>query len=254
MRHGRLPETVRRSLMICAVVAFASPVSAQESYTIKPVYKAGETDRYRLIASIDARSENGPVKLVLTFITSETTKEVKANGTVVVQTKIESGTLNLDGRESAHGAGEVITTTLDKDGRVLKQEGVQAQTTGIANLLALTRVQGLPSEKLKIGDEHKYEVPAAQGSKAVAKGVVILQGIEPKSSSFPTDTLRVKVISDVPAPSGGPDDKLHLDLLILVEPDTGKALKLDGTLTGKLPGLGETSMSLLRTRLPSKTK
>jgi hypothetical protein len=244
--------------MVAAVSLFtATAASGQEGHSLKRTFKAGDSDRYRTTINVDA--QGGAVKLDIVVVTSEVVKEVKADGTTTVETKLESGTINFGGMEvplpDNAGVGKTMTTVYDKAGKIIKEEGQTRR--GISGLVAMTQPTFFPDHPVKAGEEVKFDTGAGKDPKpaATSKGVITVVGLEKKSDDVSVDTVKVKVVADTTMKSPEGDMTAHLDGTALVEPGSGKSLLSTGTITGmKLPQIGEANMKYRVTRMKADDK
>jgi len=227
----------RRVSALCGLLVWALPgvlpARADETYTLRRVYRTGEKDRYRTNIQIESDKpvEGTARKIEFTLTTTETTKEVRDDGTVVVAITLDPVKAHVDGDErTISDAPVTITTTYDKIGKILRQEGGSGPLVMIASLLNTARVNFTQERPLRIGEERKTEVPTGRGSQSTVKSVLSLLGWEKKNDEIPVDTLRIKSVVDSPAPQG--NQKVHMEVTAFVEADTGKPLKVDIMLTG----------------------
>lgn len=237
------------ALSLSTLLLPAPAVRAQDTYTIKRTYKAGETDRYRIKLQMEGESPMGPLNLEMTMDMVETTKQVNEDGTVVVEMKMDSGTIKFNDQEmSMPGAGETVRMTVDQTGRVLKTEGGAAGRGGNLNgLVNLTRVATWPDRPLRVGETWTFEIPLENNSQAKVKGSFTVVGPEKKSDQIKVDTLKVKIATEIPipAPQGEPA-KIKMDTMVYVEPSTGKVMKAEGSGSGQLGPIGQAKMKFTR--------
>jgi hypothetical protein len=251
MMARRFIAPILGALTVWALAA-PQPVRAQDSYVLKRVYKAGEKDRYRTTITVEGQNPSGDgsaVKIDIALVTTETTQEIKPDGTITLVTTVVDGTINANGQERPFpGAGETITTTLDKNGKPIKVEGGQGQ---LAPLLNMTRFNagGLQDRALKVGQDYKFEIPTGEDKNRKTTGVITLSGKEPKCDEVPVETLKVKGTVDTLLPLQQEDTPAHIVATAFVEPGTGKTLKIEGTITGKLGLLGDVKLTFKRLRV-----
>jgi hypothetical protein len=237
------------SALSLTALLLPAPARAQDTYTIKRTYKAGETDRYRIKLQMEGESPMGPLNLEMTMDMIETTKQVNEDGTVVLEMKMDSGVIKFNDQEmSMPGAGETVRMTVDQTGRVLKTEGGAAGRGGNLNgLVNLTRVATWPDRPLRVGETWTFEIPLENNAQAKVKGSFTVVGPEKKSDQIKVDTLKVKIATEIPipAPQGEPS-KIKLDTMVYVEPATGKVMKAEGSGSGQLGPLGQAKMNFTR--------
>jgi hypothetical protein len=244
------------ALALWATAVAPRPARAEDTYALKRVYKAGETDRYKTVMTMEAETPQGAMKVETTMVMSHTTREMKEDGTVVVVRKVESGTINFNGMERPlPTVGQETTLTLDKTGKVVKQEGGDPPgRPGFGRMLNLTNVNVYPDHPLKIDEEWKFEFQPEEESKEKVKGILKILGVEPKSDEVPAETLKVNIKMEVPVSTPQGNTVVKVDVTTLVEKETGKELKSDGTVTGVQFGPVEPKINIKRTRVKDETK
>lgn len=242
-------RTLLLSGLALGTVAAALPVCAQDAYHLRRVYKAGETDKYKTTIAIQGSNPmgGGAMKVELTLLMTETTKEVKEDGTVTVVTTIESGTVNFNGMEqSLPNQGQTITTTFDKSGKLVKEEGAPGVLGG---MLGFTRVGAMPDRPLRVGEEWKFDIPINEAKQQRVKGTVTLLSLEKKSEDVPIDTLKIRSVVDTPLTTPQGDQQMHLEATTFVEPGTGKAIKVEGVITGQIGPINDAKVIFKRIRV-----
>lgn len=244
------------ALALWSTAVAPRPARAEDAYALKRVYKAGETDRYKTVMTMEAETPQGAMKVETTMVMSHTTKEVKEDGTVVVVRKVESGAININGMERPlPNVGQETTLTLDKTGKVVKREGGDPPgRPSFGRMLGLTNVDVYPDHPLKIGEEWKFEFQPEEEAKEKAKGVLKILGVEPKSDEVPAEALKVNVKVEMPLTTPQGDMMVKVDVTTLVEKETGKELKSEGMITGVQFGPVEPKINIKRTRVKDETK
>lgn len=245
--------TVGRLAVAAAIALALVPAAARaadDTYALKPVYKAGEVERYRTVITYVVDTPMGVSQREVTIDTTETTRDVKPDGTATVETKVDSAKANLDGsQQEVGGGGETLTTVYDSAGRVVKQEG-GFQPGSAAQMLNIARAVFAPEHPLKLGEAYKYssEAKTDAGTRRVS-GVLTAVGIEKKSADVPVDVLRVNNASDtvIAAPTG--EQKMHADGYWLIDLANSKPVKLQGKITGIRSGTSSVTLLFSRTRL-----
>jgi hypothetical protein len=238
-----------------AVAAFAalaiagSIVRADDTYTIKRTFKAGETDRYKTTLDIEAA---GGMKLQIAFATTEKTLELKDDGSMVRSITVESADLLLNGQAMPMPGFKpaTIKSSFDKDGKPIKEEGEAGQ---FRQMISMTRPIAEADRPLKIGEEWKTEVPTVKDGTKKLNVTVTLVGLEPRSETVSADAFKIKTVADgvVPGPEG--DQKVRIESVSLVARDTGTALRVEGTVTGvSIPQFGDAKIGFKVVRQPDK--
>ncbi len=114
-------------------LAIIAAAHADDTFNLKRIYKTGESDRYRTTITIDTTdpSDGKAAKVVFTIATTDETKEIKFDGSVLLSMKIDSATIGVNGAEQPVPLNNTsFATTLDKSGKIIKQdlgEGLAAQ-------------------------------------------------------------------------------------------------------------------------------
>jgi hypothetical protein len=245
-----------RLLAAVGLAAFTATQSvADDTYLLKRVYRAGEVEKFKTTLNIESGMEAGAqqVKLLVTILGSDTVKEVKSDGSVVLETKLEKSTLTVGGNErELPGSGQTLTTVLDKDGVIVPDKNAAPGERGPAQMLAFTRAHPFPDKSLKVGDEHKFERETKDDGKVVSsvKGTMTLVGFERQSVDVPADSVKVKVVVDATVPAQEGTQKIHIDGHYWVESGTGRVVAQTGKVTGfKLPTLGDATLEFKRVRV-----
>ncbi len=228
-----------------------SPAVAQDAYTIKRSFKAGEVDRYKNTFEVEAA--NG-MKLQVVFMTTEKTNEIKADGTMVRSITVDAAEIVVNGQSMPMPNFRTVTmtATLDKDGKPVKEEGEGGQ---FRQMLSMTRPPAEADRPLKVGEEWKTEVPTNKDGTKKLNVVVTLVGLENKSDTVPVDTYKVKTVAEgvVESPQG--DQRVKLESVSLVARDTGKPFKSEGTITGlTLPQFGAAKITFKLLHQPDGEK
>jgi len=244
---SRKLSTLAGAGLVLAAAALMAPVaSAQDAYTIKRVYKAGEVDRYKVAVKVASSTLTVDITMTMT----EKTKEVKDDGTVIVTTSLDSGMMSMGGTDiPMPNEGQTFTVTMDKDGKIVKQEGADNKSP-VGSMMSMMRTNPTPSRALKVGEEVKMDVPIGENKQKMAVTLTLL-GVEKKSAEIPVETLKVKSMADgaIPIPSG--PQNVKVDTTSWFEVGTGKLLKIEGTVTGlNTPELGgDAKVTFRRIRL-----
>ena len=236
-------------MILGALILLAAPIThAQESATLKRVYKAGETERYKTVITIDAQTPMGPQKGEITMLTTEKTKEVKDDGTVVLTATLDSGSVRF-GEGNVPLPTVILTTTLNKDGKIVKEEGGNVENApSLPELFFLTRNSVFATHALKIGEEWKYSTALDTARKRTVKGSLTLVSREPKSEEIPIESLKIRTVKDGVLGSGKETRPVHIEAISLLEPDTGKDFRTEGAIVMKTAA-GELKMTFTRLRL-----
>lgn len=235
---------MKQLFALIALLLLPAAALAEDSYSIKRVYKAGEVDRYKMSFTIE-----GNVQAEVNLVIKESTKSVK-DDVATVETTIESGKIKFGGQDAPFPqAGQTTSRNIDvKTGKVV---GAQGQAGGpLGRLSSLTNNLGIPDHPVKIGEEIKFDSPVNEGKDKVT-GTLKVLGLEPKSADVTVDTVKLNAVVNLPAEMG---EKLKVDATAFVEPGTGKQLKLDATVTGKMPMLGDATVKIQRIRIAPDTK
>jgi len=246
-----------KALAVCFVCALTLCASITKSHAddpvnLKRVYKTGESDKYQTTITIDAKDPNSGnmLKVVISASTTDETKEIKFDGSVLLSMKIDSASFSINGMSQPVPInGASFLTTLDKDGKVVKQELGEGPAAQLGQLLTLTRLSLMPDRPLKPGEEFKFE------TENKAKVAVTLVGKEPKNDEVAVETLKVKTTIDSPATAPQSLQKVKVDATSLLEPGTGKVLRTVGSLDGplgQLPPGAKVTFKVLRLKDSAK--
>ncbi len=211
---------------------------SQESYTVKRVFKQGETDRY----TTTIKFEQNATEAVL--VTSDVTREVKDDGTAVVATTVESFVLRARGTEMPFpgGSGQVILSTYDPSGKLVKQEALGGG--GVGQLLNVARPAVFVQKPMKIGDSVREELPLGPDKSRKGTVTLTLLGVDKKSAELPEECLRYRIVSEAPVMGASSDVKNRSEVVVRVSRTTGKLVTAEGTMEGiPLPNGGTTKIT-----------
>lgn len=235
------------SVAAALAVAALSAAGAQETYNLRRVYRAGDQDRFRMTTVI--QGEGVDVKTALVIV--EKVKDVKPDGTAIVVTTIESGTMEVNGQVSPFpGNGQSVTTTVDRNGKVVKREGL----AGALDDVLASGSAALPDRQVRIGERIKVETPIGAGRDA-AKGIVTIDvvGKEKPGADLPVETIKVTTATTKPVATPEGAEPVSITGAAYIEPGTGKVLKMVGTVKGTLPPpLGKATVTFTRVRIGDK--
>jgi hypothetical protein len=203
------------------------PVSDDE-YNLIRVFKTGEVDRYRTKLKIEGNKGTIEINLV----TTDTVKEVKPDGSYTIQTRIDSGTLNIGGSTSPFaGVGQAVITTFDRAGKMLKTESAgNDRGKGLAELIGITRLNFTNTDGLKIGETRKFDVPMGEGGQK-AFGTIKILKLEKPGNEIKVETVRVQTLATLSGPTDSTAKPVRLDSTSLVDPRTAVVHKLTGSAT-----------------------
>lgn len=212
------------------------------AYTIKRIYKAGETDRYRLTTNVkmDSPQTGGPLDIVSTMLMKDSTKEAKEDGTSTSISEFESASVLINGMDlDITTMMPKLITTRDKNGKSdLKMEGGNEQVTSqigdqMKQFTLSSASAFLPSKPVKVGDTWDMDSAALGAKDPKVKGKVTFVSVDTVKGM---KVAKFKTVSDVATGAG---TKMHTEATSLVDVATGKAVsvttKMDGdTGSGKL--------------------
>lgn len=222
-------------------ILFVSPPSfAQETYSLKRTFKAGETDRYKTTLDIEGA---GNMKLQVVFVTTEKTEEVKDDGTMVRSITVESAEMAFGGQSMPMPGFQKVTmtATMDKDGKVIKEEGQGGQ---FRQFLSMTRPIVEADKPLKVGEEWKTEIPTNKDGTKKLNVVVTLVGLEEKSEKLALPSYKVKTVAEGTVETGEGDQKVKMESVTLAARDNLKLVRSEGTMTGlTIPQFGPAKIS-----------
>jgi hypothetical protein len=231
--------------MLAIVALCACAAGAQEAIQIKRVFAAGETDRY----TTTIKFEQNAMEAVL--VTTEVTREIKEDGSAVVATTVDSIVLRGRGSEMPFpgGSGQVVLSTYDKTGKLVKQETLGGSGS-VGQLLSVARPT-VPVEKpLKVGETIKDEVPVGADKARKVNVAVTLVSLDKKGADTPVDCVRYKVVTETPVPGAAPN---RAEVTVRLARDTGKLVGAEGKMEGiPLPGGGSAKLTYTVVRTPAK--
>jgi len=225
---------IRQVACALALAAFAAGglsaarASAEDTYTIKRAFKAGEVDRYKTTMDIEG---GGGMKLQIAFATTEKTVEIKSDGTMVRSITVDSADLVMGGQTMQMPGFKpaTVSSTFDKDGKPVKEEGQGGQ---FIQMISMTRPTVEADKPLRVGEEWKTTLPTNKDGSKKLDVVVKLLGLEAKSDTIPVDAYKIKTVADGAVESPQGDQKVKMESVSFVTRDTGKVIRNEGTVTG----------------------
>ncbi|NLH99629.1 MAG: hypothetical protein GX446_09085 [Chthonomonadales bacterium] len=234
---------------VAMLLGIAAAGYGQDTYTVKRTFKAGEVDRYK--TNIQIESDAG-MKVEIVFETTEKTVEMKADGAMVRSITVDRAEMLLNGQTMAMPGFQpaTITSTFDKDGKPVKEEGQAGQ---FRQFLSMTRPTSEAQKPLKVGEDWKTEVPTNKDGTKKLDVTVTLVGLEPKSDSLAAESYKIKTVADGVVEGQDGDQKIRVESTSFVRRDNGAPLRIEGTVTGiKAAPLGAAEVSFKVVRQPDK--
>lgn len=258
-------------LNLCAVPASSreqispAPSSDAATYALRPIWKTGEVARYKMVVhrTTDGKKLNDlDVTDSLFQITLlQTTKDVKPDGTLVVEDNAEVADGKFDGIEmELTSAIPKITLTRDKTGEatVKAEGGVDLARDAIAQLFRLTaRMQRgfTPPMPVRIGETWKFtwqDTGLVEG-KTDGKGTLVGPGTV---NGQPTLKVKVEYDAKVKATDIRTGNKIdvvfHFTGAADMDAKTFQILQLNGVGNEHLPNDETAKTEVTLTRLPLK--
>jgi len=220
------------------------------TFTLKRVYKTGDTDRYRVTTKVNTDIPGaGLVDISMTMVMKDSTKEAKEDGSLTSISEFESASVDFNGMEiDLTAMMPKVISTRDKNGKSdVKMEGGNEQITSqigdqIKQFNMSAAAAMLPSKPVKVGDswEMPSDLAGAKDQKVVGKVTLVsVETIQGKR------VAKLKTVSDA---TGAGDTKIHTEATTLIDVETGKAIntttKTDGNANGS-PLKIEMTMKLL---------
>ncbi len=223
---------------LALVSVFSAPACRSDDiYRLQRVPKVSDTDKYRFDIQVEGqRGEGGAVNVVVMITTTEAVKELKSNGSYVVLTTIDSGTIKVMGADRPFaGAGQALTVTFDKGGAAIRKEGNGGGPL-VEAILDFARFNLIPDEGLKLGEERAVERQSGKDNKQSAAGTVTAVSVERPGPEIKVQTVKVKSAGDITqiAPTG--PQKIHIESVAFIEPNTGRLYKNEGKATAPMIG------------------
>ena len=241
-------KLLKSLVSISLLAALCAAARAQDTFTLKRVYKQGESDRYITVIKF----EQNATEAVLT--TTEVTREAKDDGAAVVATTVDSIVLRARGAEMPFpgGSGQVVLSTYDKNGKLAKQETLGGRGN-VGQLLNIARPSVFVERALKIGESVTDEVPLGPDKERKAKVTITLVALDKKGADVPADCLRYKVQTESDLPGGSAGQKSRSEVIVRMGRADGKLISAEGTMEGiPMPAGGVTKLSYKVSRTPAK--
>jgi hypothetical protein len=245
----------RGSLALCVFLVVSGSARAEEEYSLKRVYKEGDVDKYSIALNLEIEIAGNAYKVAGKLKLTEKTKAVKDDGTVVVDWAAESGTITINGVEQPmDGVPDTRTLTIDKSGKLIKEEGGNPNSP-LSALVSIFRSQAPPDRKVKVGEKYTFEVPSSEDKEKKVKGEASVVSFEPKGGEVPVDSVKIKGAADVPARAPGATEPTHIEAIYLIEPGTGKPVRVEGKANFRAPNTErDGKMTFILSRIFSTVK
>lgn len=226
---------------LTGVLAVRSAAQETTTYTLTRTYKSGDVDHYKIVfhTVVNGPQTGGmPVDVMLNMLMRETTKEVKTDGSGILEDKFEEANAKFgDNEMDAASFLPVVTQTRSKAGQVLdtKSEGGNGPfASGGTQILMIFAQQGglYAPAPVKAGDTWKVELANPENKETKTTGTGTLVG---KDKVGTTDVLKIKLVTDTKAsvttPENGKQDvKLHFEGVGSMDPATGRVLRMTATI------------------------
>lgn len=229
------------------------------AYTLRRIYKPGETNRYKLVSNSSVslpEQGNSELSFLLNMTLKETVEKGKAEGSTLLTTEVEAATAKVGEQE------QDITTltpkvkrTVDKNGSVVEtmldnQNNPFADQLGAAIRQLLDIQTAFYSDKpVKIGDTWKITLPEAKladdknkEAQVETNGTATLVG---KEAVDGTDTLKVKVTLDAKG-KGKENFRTHFEGVGNLDATDYKMVKLTGLVQGNAGPIKKSDLTLTR--------
>jgi hypothetical protein len=212
------------SAALCISIALISTASFADDppVALKRSPKKGDVVRFR--AESEIKTGMGDAKLVGTSKT--TVKEIKENGSVVLEEATEGGTITLNGMEITLPLMPPTVVTRDMSGKLLELK--KEETTGgsespeVTQLMASIGTPILQEKAVKAGDAWETEVdnPLAKDKRVKLKTVFV--GIEKIDGS---DFWKIKQTAEAATDASG--GKLIYEGIFWLDPANGQEAKAE---------------------------
>lgn len=161
---------MKRSLAFVSLLAFAAVSMAQDPTALDWKPQVGRVLKYKLSVKASMDMGAGPQDLLVGMQLTSTTKEVRPNGEVVVETKQGGMSLSIGGQDMSAMVGEMVTTetaTMNRRGETLSRKSDAPEGMDNQRLTeAITFIY--PDKPVKVGDTwtRTIKADAAKGVRA----------------------------------------------------------------------------------------
>jgi hypothetical protein len=215
----------------------------EATYIIKRIYKAKDTDKYRIYVKMNMDIPGSPVDMVETMLMTETTREATDDGAFDVASVFESASVTVNGMKTdITGMMPKFIMTRDKNGKTdIKLEGGNEAFTGQAGdqVKQITDASSkfLPKKPVKVGDS--WDLDAADFGAAG-------QTVKGKSTLVSVETVKGKKVGKIKSTmdiTGQMGLQMHSDTTVLMDMATGKALSVISKSEGDVGG-GKMTMEM----------
>lgn len=211
-----------RFLLLCAALAVGA-WAVQDGMKIARTYKVGEADTYKMAIALE--SDMGPIDVAMTM--KQTVKKVYENGDADLETAVSAMTVNAMGNEMSPPAPPATVQRVNRGGMVVGQgaapAGAGGMRAGMGMMLNFGRFGAVMTDKaLKVGVPVPIEDPEGK-----TKGTVTLQSV--------ADGVAV-LNSKLEILIGDATEPMKVDAKTWIDTSTSKLNKMEGTVTGTLPG------------------
>ena len=252
-----------------AALCLFSSACLAEGVSLNRVYKLGDKDRYKVNITVEGsympagETTRKTIKSEINAVKEEETKEMRADGSILLVNTLVSGKLMIDGQEETmRGVGGSSVTGWDKNGFPFKPYGTPEVTA------AMTQLDGLPGlffrvdHNMNIGDELHYEIPVGLTKEQCIRETITLTALQKPQGDSSSEILKVLCRGDgqtmagtveyekdkkkivwqvkkdkqteewlVPSMVRNVLQNLHVETTTLLDARTRKAIQVDGKIT-----------------------
>ncbi len=236
----------------CVLPAKSGVTLADDEYNFIRVYKSGDVDKYR--TKVKVEGTKGTIEINL--VTTDTVKDVKSDGSYVIQTKIDSGTLTIgESTNPFAGVGQTISTTFDRTGKMQKTDSASSgRGGGVAELIGITRLNFTSTDGLKMGETRKFELALGESGSQKAVGSIKVVKLEKPGNEVKVESVKVQTTAVVSGKTTPGEKPVRLDTTSLVDPKSAVVYKLTGSVSDlPLGTLGSGRVAFDRVRLESQS-
>lgn len=250
-------------LSFIALSAFALPgkwARADDTYTLSRVYHAGDKNRYHVDIVVEGTyqpegllAKPMKVRQEIDAVIEQDTKEVRPDGTIILESRIISGVEKSDqGTVKLDTINKPVVTGWGSDGKIIQPTGDPDAAAQIVQLETLPGIGLKLPHPMKVGDQAPFELACGFTNDQKITGNIQLIGLVDKIGDYKGKAVELKLTGNgmvvahtgdvykpdpnhpdqmLPTMVKNEDQSFKLDTTTYVDPVTGKTISVTGKLT-----------------------
>jgi hypothetical protein len=267
-------------ISLIAVCSFVPPFKTaradDNTYSLKRIYHAGDKDRYHVNIVVQGTYQPEgllakPMKVQeeLDAVVEEDTKEVRPDGTIILESRIISGVTKSDqGTVKLDTIGKPVVTGWGADGKIIQPTGDPSAAAQIVQMDTLPGIDLKLPHPMKIGDQAPFQLACGFTNDQKITGTIQMVALVDKVGDYKGKAVELKLtgngmvaahVGDVYKPDPNhpnqmiptlvknEDQSFKLETTTYVDPVTGKTISISGKLTSpKFTNISDVTITYTR--------